>query len=157
MNRRSVLALGAIGIAMPGLALAQFSVLALRLVRPTGWEGMLARDQRVVDDLYVSQSNFPKADLGRKVCPALEHLWRTTMPQAAIPAGDYAGVVRRDGALGWRIELTGTGAARIVQLHVGTKAVSTFGCILVDVDAVRLLRQEYGETDSRPVLLRIQA
>ena len=144
-------------MALPRFALAQLSVLALRVVRPAGWEALLARDQCVVDDLYVSQPNFPKADLGRKVCPALEHLWRTTVPQAAIPAGDYAGVVRRDGALGWRIELTGTGAARIVQVHVGTKPVSMSGCILVDVHAIRLLRKEYGETDSRPVLLRIQA
>lgn len=169
MNRRSVLALGAIGIAMPRLALAQLSVFALRVVRPAGWEALLARDQCLVDDLYVSQPTFPKADLGRKLCHALERPLRSTMPQGAIPAGDYVGVVRRDGALGWRIELTGTGAARNVEVHVGARPVNTAGCIVVATDsarascgmgsmeAIRLLRQEYGESDSRPVLLRIQA
>jgi hypothetical protein len=168
VKRRSVLMLAALGMAMPSLAFSQLSVLALRLVRPAGWRELLERNQCVVDELYVTQPSFPRANPGRKLCLAMERPWRSTLPQVPIPAGDYAGVVMRDGALGWRIELSGTGAARDVQLQVGNKPVSTSACILVamgnaascaadSMDAIRALRQEYGETDSRPVLLRIQA
>jgi len=122
MKRRSFLQLGAIGIAMPGLAFAQLPVLALRLVRPADWETLLERNQCVVGDLYITQPNFP---------------------------------------------LSGTGARKNVQLHIGAKPVSTSGCIVLatdascstggSVEAIRRLRREYGETDTKPVLLRIQA
>ena len=170
MSRRAFLMLAALGMAMPGFAFPQLSVLALRLVRPAGWKAVLERNQCVVGDLYVTEPRFPKENPGRRLCHAIERLWRTTMPQAPIPAGDYAGFVMRDGPLGWRIELSGIGATRDVQVHVGSKPVNTSGCILVaagdsppsscamgSVDAIRLLRREYGETDSRPVLLRIEA
>lgn len=170
VTRRSFLTLAALGMAMPGLAFSQLSVLALRLVRPAGWKDLLARDQCVVGDLYVTRPSFPKHAPGRRLCHAVERPWRTTLPQVPIPMGDYAGVVMRDGALGWRMELAGTGAARDVQLHIGSKPVSSSGCILLaagngatascamgNMEAIRLLRREYGETDSRPILLRIQA
>ena len=167
VTRRPFLMLAALGMAMPGMAFSQLSVMALRLVRPAGWKDQLERNQCAVGDLFVSEPRFPRTNPGRWLCHAIERPWRTTLPQAAIPPGDYAGFVMRDGALGWRIELTGTGAARDVQVHLGNKPVNTSGCILVatgsssscamgSVDAIRLLRQEYGETDSRPVLLRIQ-
>src|SRR5271166_3801664 len=82
--------------------------LYLRLVRRTGWEELMGRNQCIISDLFVTASGFPRSDRGRHICNGLELPWRGNNNEiSSIPAGLYEGFVRTDGLRGWRIELIG--------------------------------------------------
>jgi len=175
MERRtfiSVTVLGLLGSQFPFLLNAQLLPLALRLVRRTGWEELMQRNKCVIADFYVSTADFPQSDLGRKLCNALELPWRNNIADiSSIPEGQYIGSVRTDGKLGWRIELTGTGERKNVQIHVGNTPDNTKGCILPGTgstsdnqcriagsgDAIKLLQSEFGSSSKRPVVLQVES
>lgn len=48
-------------------AAAQAKPIALRLVRRTGWEELMGRNQCVIGDLYLTDLSFPLADAGTKI------------------------------------------------------------------------------------------
>lgn len=144
---------------------------ALRLVRRTGWEELMGRNKCIISDIYVSSPSFPVSDRGRKVCHGLELAWRNNINEiSAVPKGDYEGFIRDDGPRGWRIELLGTGDRKNIQVHIGNRTADTIGCILpgtgdsADVkceitgsrDAMTLLNREYGSSNLRKVVLRIE-
>jgi len=175
MRRRELL-FGTIGwmatLAGPTAVGAQALPLALRLVRRTGWEELMGRNQCIISDLYVSTPQFPRSDLGAKIGTGLELAWRNNLSEiSAIPQGDYRGFPRTGGALGWRIELEGVSGRTNVQIHLGNTPNNTRGCILVGTStasdaqcvvsgsgaAMASLKAAYGEGTSRPVVLRIQA
>lgn len=172
MHRRYVLPLPAV-IALAALpSLSQSQPLALRLVRRTGWEELMGRNQCVISDLYKSEPSFPQADLGTKLGTALELAYRNNLSDiSAIPGGEYKGSVRTGGSLGWRIELQGVADDRSnIQLHIGNTPNNTRGCILPGTGsgndlscrvtnsaaAIDKLKQLYGSNIARPVILRIQ-
>lgn len=112
-------------------AAAQVKPIALRLVRRTGWEELMGRNQCVIGELFLTDPSFPLADLGTKISNALELAYRNNLSQiSSIPQGDYQGFIRTDGPRGWRIELTGTGSRSNIQLHVGNRPANSIGCIL---------------------------
>lgn len=144
--------------------------LALRLVRRTGWEELMGRNSCIVSSLYVTTPYFPVSDQGTRICQALELAYRNDINEiSAVPKGDYTGFVRTDGPRGWRIELQGTGERRNIQIHVGNRPKDTIGCILPGTgdstdaqcviagskEAMNLIRASYGESNTRPVVLRI--
>jgi hypothetical protein len=146
--------------------------LYLRLVRRTGWEELMGRNQCIISDLYVTTTGFPMADRGRHICNGLELPWRGNNNQiSSIPAGLYEGFVRTDGPRGWRIELLGTDPRSNIQLHVGNTPENSIGCVLLGTgdssdaqcrisgskDAVAAVRAEYGENTSRKTALMIQS
>jgi hypothetical protein len=49
---------------------------------------------------------------------------------SAIPAGAYSVRVRRDGTLGWRLQLDRVPGRTNVQIHVGNFPADTVGCLL---------------------------
>lgn len=143
----------------------------LRLVRRRGWEEMMGRNKCVISDLYLTVGGFPISDRGTRLCSALELAWRGNIGGiSAVPAGSYAGFVRTDGRLGWRIELTGSGTRKHVEIHIGNSPVNTKGCILPgtgnstdascfvsgSAQAMDVLRAAVGEDDRRPVAFLIQ-
>lgn len=145
--------------------------LALRLVRRTGWEELMARNNCIIGDLYLSNPHFPMSDLGTKLCFTLELAWRNNLNEiSALPPGQYEGFARTDGNRGWRIELTGTGNRKNIQIHIGNRPKDTIGCILVGTgdssdatchvkdsqDAMHLVKSTYGSSNMRPVTLQIQ-
>jgi hypothetical protein len=154
------------------ISFAQITPLALRLARRTGWEQLMGKNQCVIGDLYVSTPDFPITDPGRKLCNALELAWRNNMTNiSSLPLGIYEGFVRTDGSKGWRIELVGSGDRKNVQIHIGNKTADSIGCILLGTGnsndancfiggsaaAMTSLRNEYGESTLRKVVLLIQA
>ena len=145
--------------------------LALRLIRRAGFQELMGKNKCVISDLYKSNPTFPITDLGYKLSNALELPMRNNLPDiSAIPIGVYEGRVRTDGALGWRIELSGTKERKNIQIHVGNTPVDTIGCILPgmgnstdancsvagSVAAMQVLKDAYGSDNGRPVMLRIQ-
>lgn len=157
---------------IPTGLIAQFRPLAVRLVRRTGWEELMQRNKCVIGDFFVASPDFPMSDRGRKLCNALELPWRNNIKEiSAIPEGQYKGSVRTDGKLGWRIELSGTGERKNVQIHLGNKPDNTRGCILLGTgdstdascsisgskQALQLLQAEFGASLSRPVVLKIES
>lgn len=129
----------------------------------------MGRNRCVISDLYISPANFPLSDLGRKLSNALELAYRNNLNEiSSIPPGDYRGAVRTDGA--WRLELSGTGERKNIQIHVGNRPADTLGCILPGTgdssdascsisgskEAMNRLREEFGDSPARPILLRIQ-
>lgn len=131
-------------------AIAQSQPIALRLVRRTGWEELMGRNQCVIGNLYLTDATFPVSDVGSNLCNALELAYRNNMADvSAVPPGAYGGFVRTDGPRGWRIELTGTGARSHVQLHVGNRPRDTIGCILPGTgDSTDLSCQIAGSKDA---------
>lgn len=151
-------------------AAAQAKPIALRLVRRTGWEELLGRNQCVIGDLYLTDLSFPLADAGTKISNALELAYRNDLSEiSSIPKGDYEGFIRTNGPRGWRIELTGTGSRSNIQLHVGNRPADTIGCILPGTgnstdsqcqiagskQAMDLLRAVVGANEQAKVVLRI--
>lgn len=130
VNRRTFL-VGLPAAIAAWAAQSQTLPFALRLHRRTGWEELMHKNACVIGDLYQTKSTFPVAELGTKICNALELAYRNNSSQiSSIPPGGYEGFVRTDGARGWRIELVGTGDRRNIQLHVGNRPLDTIGCIL---------------------------
>lgn len=58
------------------------------------------------------------------------------IPGNQIPKGSYAGKVRTDGALGWRIELENVTGWTNAQIHLGNFPSNTRGCVLVGIAVV---------------------
>jgi len=175
MKRRTFLFIAScciLGLDNPTQSNSQIRPFALRLVRRTGWEELMYRNKCIIGDFYLSSPEFPKSDLGRKLRNALELPWRNNLNEiSAIPQAEYRGHVRTGGKLGWRIELTGTGARTHVQVHLGNRPNDTVGCILAGTgdgndsqcsiadsrEALKKLQVEYGSSNSRSVVLLIQA
>lgn len=133
MSRRSVIAASTATLLWFSLlpAAAQVKPTALRLVRRTGWEELMGRNQCIIGDLFFTDPSFPAADMGSKISNALELAYRNNLGEiSSIPKGDYEGYIRTDGPRGWRIELTGTGPRSNIQLHVGNRPANSIGCIL---------------------------
>lgn len=171
MKRRSVLAGTAAMLSLP--AFSQLQPLALRLVRRTGWQELMGKNQCVIGDMYLTTTAFPVSDPGTKLANALELAYRGNLAEiSAIPPGDYSGFVRTDGGLGWRVELKGTAPRENVQIHIGNRTADTVGCILLGTGnstdaqcnvagsaaAMDKLKAAYADaSNKRPVVLRIQA
>jgi len=132
----------------------------------------MGKNKCVIGDLFRSDPTFPTADLGVKLSNALELPWRNNIKDiSAIPEGEYRGSIRTDGDRGWRIELKGTGARENIQVHIGNKPDNTVGCILPgtgdstdascfvsgSAEAMKRLREAYGNDNKRPVFLRVQS
>lgn len=171
VTRRQIIAASIAAAAFPSFSHAQVVPVALRLVRRVGWQELMGRNLCVIGDLYHSDRTFPVSDLGAKLSNALELPYRNNMSQiSSIPTGDYEGFVRSDGALGWRIELRGTGDRSHIQLHVGNRPSNSVGCILpgtgessdatctIDGSQVAMskLMGVVGSGVSRMIVLRIQ-
>lgn len=130
MERRNLF-LGALALILTWNARGQTVAVALRLVRRSGWEQLMARNQCVISELYRTTPDFPLSDIGTKISNALELAYRGNQNDiSSIPPGEYSGAVRTDGPKGWRIELTGTAARKHIQIHVGNTPDDTVGCIL---------------------------
>lgn len=96
----------------------------------------MARNQCIIGDVYVTSVEFPISDKGTRIAYALELPWRNNMNSiSAVPKGEYRGYVRTDGDRGWRIELTGTGPRKNIQLHIGNRPSDTDGCLLLGTGA----------------------
>lgn len=160
-------------------AFAQVPPIGLRLVRRVGWQEQMDKNRCVVGDLYRSSPSFPAAELGSKLCTALELAYRNAANElGAIPRGDYEGVVRVDGPRGWRIELKGApprAGNRLdersnIQLHVGNRPSEQIGCLVPGTAesagtscsiagtpaALERLKAAVGATAGRKVVLRVQ-
>lgn len=131
----------------------------------------MGRNHCIVSSLYVSAPHFPASDQGTKICQALELAYRNDINDiSAVPKGDYSGFIRTDGPRGWRIELAGTGERKNIQIHVGNRPKDTIGCILPGMgdstdaqcaiagskQAMEQIKATYGESNTRPVVLRIE-
>ncbi len=175
LSRRAVLCCIVIGLISNGMATMVWpSILtpfALRLVRRTGWEELMGKNSCIVSSLFASVPHFPISDPGTKICQALELAYRNNINEiSAVPKGDYSGFVRTDGPRGWRIELEGTGTRKNIQIHLGNRPKDTIGCILPGTgdstdaqcliagskQAMDQIRAAYGESNNRPVVLRIE-
>lgn len=172
MKRRDALVALSGALVLPASAqlLQPFS---LRLVRRTGWQQLMFKNQCVIGDLYMTTSAFPIADPGTKLANALELTYRNNLKNiSSIPEGEYPGSVRTDGPRGWRIELQGTGDRKNVQVHIGNRPDNTIGCILLGTGdstdsncsiggsaaAMQKLKDAYADaTNKRPIVLRIQS
>lgn len=132
----------------------------------------MGRNQCVIGDLYLTTPSFPISDPGTKISNTLELAYRNNLNQiSSIPAGGYEGFVRTDGPRGWRIELTGTGDRKNIQLHVGNRPGDTIGCILPGTGessdatcailgsqvAMTKLRSVVGENVSTRIALLVQS
>ena len=132
----------------------------------------MGKNKCVISDIYQSAPAFPISDLGTKLCNAIELAYRNNISDiSAIPVGDYPGSVLTDGPLGWRIKLNGTGDRKNIRIHVGNSPVDTEGCILPGTGdstdarcfiggsaaALQKIKAAYGPSNSRPVILRVQA
>lgn len=171
MKRRdAIVALsGSIALSASAQLLQPF---ALRLVRRTGWQQLMLKNQCVIGDLYMTTTVFPISDPGTKLANALELPYRNDLKDiSSIPAGDYPGSVRTDGPRGWRIELRGTGDRQNIQVHIGNRPDNTIGCILVGTGnstdstcsiagsaaAMQKLKDAYADaTNRRSIVLRVQ-
>lgn len=72
---------------------------------------------------------------GAPVCYTLELPYNDNIEFiSAIPPGHYKGIIRRDGAKGWRIELKGVPGRERIEIHVGNYTRDTTGCTLVGMD-----------------------
>ena len=73
---------------------------------------------------------------------------------SSIAVGKYSAFIRKDGKMGWRIELVGTGSRKHIQIHTGNSPSDIEGCILVgeqiEVDKCLIL-------SSKPALKKIEA
>jgi Family of unknown function (DUF5675) len=50
---------------------------------------------------------------------------------SSIPLGKYSAFIRKDGKMGWRIELVDTGDRKHIQIHSGNSPSDIEGCVLV--------------------------
>jgi hypothetical protein len=89
---------------------------------------------------------------------------------SSIPPGTYATRVRKDGSLGWRLELADVRGRDNVQLHVGNFPANTKGCLLPGTGApagqcsvtgsqeamqkLRILFAVFGETGDTTLTVR---
>lgn len=150
---------------------AQVQPTYLRLVRRTGWEQLMGRNKCSIGDLYKSIRTFPISDPGTKICNVLELAYRNNASQiSSVPAGEYTGFVRTDGARGWRIELRGTAPRENIQMHVGNRPSDSIGCLLPgtgdsndaacqiagSVDAFTVLKATVGSAANAQIVLLIQ-
>jgi hypothetical protein len=175
MERRDAVcavAFALLGLGLPSRGFAQFQPFALRLVRRTGFAELMGKNQCVISDIYQSDPTFPISDRGTKLCNGLELAYRNNLSDiSAIPEGEYPGSVLTDGALGWRIALTGTGPRKDIRIHVGNSPVNTQGCILPGTgdttdtrcfisgskEALQKIQAAYGSSTARPVVLLVQS
>lgn len=151
---------------------AQTVPVALRLNRRTGWEELMGRNQCIIGDLYHTTPAFPVSDPGTKLCNVLELAYRNNLNDiSSIPTGMYEGFIRIGGTRGWRIELTGTGDRKNIQLHVGNRPKDSIGClppgtgespdsscqIAGSKDAMEKLKSAVGDNLNTKVILKVQA
>lgn len=171
MQRRKLLFATAVASLVSWDAAGQMQPFALRLVRRAGWEELMGRNLCIVSDLYASNPAFPRSDLGNRIGVALELAYRNNLSEiSAIPGGEYRGGIREDGKLGWRIELHGVSERQNIEIHIGNTRLDSVGCILPGSGegndhgcfvpssgaALRKIRDMYGTSVSRPVVLRIE-
>ncbi|MEZ5431155.1 MAG: DUF5675 family protein [Verrucomicrobiales bacterium] len=68
---------------------------------------------------------------GNPICYVMEKPWRGNYPfMSSIPKGTYEAKIRKDGSLGWRIQLEGVPQREEIQIHVGNKQDDSVGCLL---------------------------
>jgi hypothetical protein len=170
-RRKALVALGNVLICAARPTFAQMQPFALRLVRRAGFAEFMGKNRCVISDLYESTPEFPLSDLGTKLCNAIELAYRNNIELiSAIPLGEYPGTILTEGPLGWRIKLTGTGERRGIRIHIGNSPVDTEGCILPGTGdstdtrcfisgsaaALETIKDAYGRSNVRPVVLRVQ-
>src|SRR5262245_29858026 len=123
MNRRRfvVLTLGLTTLAFRTAALSQGSL-------------KIFVDRKVTDAscmrgyLLTQAASEPRPTVA---CYVLERPPVNNIPYvSAIPAGTYPVHVRRDGTLGWRLELANVPNRTNVEIHLGNFPGNTVGCLL---------------------------
>jgi hypothetical protein len=124
MKRREFIAtgLGAVVASWRCLAVAQSSDLKLfvdrKITEATCMKGYLLTQ--------VAGEQNPTV-----ACYVLERPPINNLPYvSAIPAGTYPVHVRKDGNLGWRLELEHVPGRMNVQIHIGNYPANTVGCLL---------------------------
>jgi hypothetical protein len=141
----------------------------LRLSRIGGLPSALSLNSCLPGQLFLVDQ-FSVADPGSKVADTLELPYRNNLNQvSAIPSGTYAGRVRSDGNIGWRIEFDAVPNRSNIQIHPGNVTSQIEGCILVgsaanasacSVTDSRAARDKimalYGANNSRPIEVRVE-
>ena len=85
-------------------------------------------EHEIIGELYVDE---------KKVGYSLERIWKRNASQiSSIPSGVYSAVVRKDGKIGWRLELIDVPGRENIQIHVGNWVFQTTGCILIGKEVV---------------------
>lgn len=70
------------------------------------------------------------------ICNTLERAeFANSKKSSRIPLGTYNAFIRKDGNLGWRIELTNVPNRDYIQIHLGNYPFQTTGCTLVGTAA----------------------
>ena len=165
LNRRSFLSLGGpAALCFSRAAQSQVRPFRVFIQREERWPDVVGISDCILGKLYVVQ-DFPSLDgtvSEDQLGSTLELPWRNDQDDISrIRAGMYRGHTRRDGDLGWRIQLDGTRPRDLVEIHLGNYPADTHGCILLgtgrsssdpcmvtgSASAMGRLRDRHGTTD----------
>ena len=171
IGRRGFLGLAvASAVSATAHAAGPFKPFRLRVVRTGNLGTTLSLNSCLTGVMFWTET-FDVSSYGHEICDTLELPYRANLGEiSAIPVGVYAGKIREDGKLGWRVELSNVpGPRHNIQIHPGNITSQIQGCILVGETAdgpkcyvadSRKTRDQikslYGGNDARPIEVKIQ-